>query len=761
MLRSYTLRSLVFATLALVCSLASAAHATEADSTTITIDAKTAGVTPFISQFTLTASDTSVIRSVQFSIQPKTGSVTRPLSGTYDRTYLLARGDLQTATGKIFLAVYGLYAGFNNTVTLTYAFNDGSTKSVTTTFATAGFDDPCDYDKPTVLQARTESALSYDFIMIKGSCDSNSPAVIDTDGALRWVGPGGFSTAHATFFDNAFYIAQDTSLYRMELDGSVSFLHDYSDIGVVSFHHNIDRGKVGLILDVNTAAHKESLNLEVDAAGNVVKMWDMVDIISQAMTAGGDDPSQFVVPSSEDWFHNNAVAYNRIDDSLVLSSRENFVICLDYKTLAIKWILGDTTKEWYLYPSLNQYALTLSPGSLPPIGQHAVSITYDEGVMVFDNGKDSDIQVPAGIMRDYASPRKWQIDLPTMTATEVWSYEMGQTLKCGICASVYEDQPLNYLIDYADVNGPGAPVQYTQFLGLDAAGEKVFYYQYPNLFCATAFNAIPIHLESTKFPTVGPQALNLSTRGRVGVGDNSLIGGLIIGGFSPKTVVLRGLGPSLSGAGVAGALANPVLQVFDATGTSIAVNDNWQTDAGAAQIEAEGLAPESSLEAATLLTLPPAAYTVVVTGRNATTGVGLVEAYDTSPNAGSRLANISTRGSVGVGDDVLISGFIVGDVASAAVVIRALGPTLPPGNVDEPLNDPTLTVFDANGALIAENDNWQEDNSAEDIAALGLAPAAAAESATALFLPAGAYSAIVAGANGGTGVGLVEVYHLD
>lgn len=737
------------------------ARATEADNTTITIDAHTPGVTPFISQLTLTASDPDVVQSVKFSIKAKAGSVTRPLSGTYDRSYLLARGDLQPNTGKIFFAVYGLYAGFSNIVTLTYSFTDNSTKSVTTTITTAAFDDPCGYDKPTVLQARTQSALSYDYIMIKGSCDSNSPAVIDTDGALRWVGPGGFSTAHATFYDNAFYIAQDTSLYRMDLDGSVTFLHDYSNIGVVSFHHNVDRGKVGLILDVNTAAHKESLNLEVDALGNVVKQWDMVDIISQAMTAGGDDPSQFVVPSSEDWFHNNSVTYNRIDDSLVLSSRENFVICLDYKTLAIKWILGDHTKEWYLYPSLNKYALTLPPGSLPPIGQHAVSITYDEGVMVFDNGKDSDIQVPAGIMRDYASPRKWQIDLAAMTATEVWNYEMGQSLRCGICASVYEDQPLNYLIDYADVNGPGAPVQYTQFLGLDRAGNKVFYYQYPDIFCATAFNAIPVHLESTKFPRVGPQALNLSTRGRVGVGDNELIGGLIIGGASPKTVVLRALGPSLSGAGVAGALADPVLQVFDGSGTSIASNDNWQTDPAAAQIADDGLAPTSALEAATSLTLAPAAYTVVVTGKNTTTGVGLVEAYDVSPSAGSRLANISTRGSVGTGDNVLISGFIVGDVASAAVVVRALGPSLPQGNVDEPLSDPKLTIFDANGSMIAENDNWQDDNSADDIAQLGLAPTKAAESATALFLPAGSYSAIVAGADGGTGVGLVEVYHLD
>lgn len=408
-------------------------QATEADDTTITIDSETEGATPFIHQLTLTATDPAVIKSIRFTVAPKAGSVTRPLSGNYAHDYLVTRGFLQG--DQIFLPVYGLYADFTNTVTLTYSFLDGSSKEASTTITTAAFDDPCGYDKPTVLQPRTTStALSYDYILIRGSCSEFSPAVIDTDGALRWVGPGGFMSAHVNFFDNAFYITDGTALYRMELDGAVTFLHDYADIGVVFVHHNIDRGKVGLIMDVNTAEHKESLNLEVDAAGNVVKMWDMVDIISDAMLAGGDDPADFVVPSSKDWFHNNATAYNRADDSIVISSRENFVICIDYETLAIKWILGDPTKKWHQFPSLAKYALDLAAGSLPPIGQHAVSITFDQNVMVFDNGKDSDIQIPIGAMRDYSSPRKYHIDLDTNTATEVWNYEMDQTVVSGICS---------------------------------------------------------------------------------------------------------------------------------------------------------------------------------------------------------------------------------------------------------------------------------------------------------------------------------------
>src|SRR5206468_4923168 len=157
-----------------------------------------------------------------------------------------------------------------------------------------------------------------------------------------------------------------------------------------------------LILDVDTADQLESVNIEVDAAGNLLKTWNLAQIISDAMIAGGDDPSQFVYPSPTDWFHNNAVAYNRADDSLIVSSRENFLICIDYNTGAIKWILGDPTKKWYQFPSLRQYALTLTSGSLPPIGQHAISVTFDQNILVFDNGQNSIFEVPPGTQRFYS-----------------------------------------------------------------------------------------------------------------------------------------------------------------------------------------------------------------------------------------------------------------------------------------------------------------------------------------------------------------------
>jgi arylsulfate sulfotransferase len=742
------------------------AGASQADDTTITITGNTAGATPFISKVTLEVSNTTVLKSIQFSIDPKPGSVTRSLSSTYANDYLVGRGFEHPP--EIILPVYGLYAGYGNTVRLTYRFFDGSSKQAVTSITTATFDDQgCGYNNPTKLLPRTNSTkLSYDYIFDRSACGDFSPVILDSDGALRWVSPLATESAlfaSSTFFDNAVYLTQGSQLFRVELDGAVGLLADYHDIGVINLHHNIDTGKTGLLIEPDTTSFFESTILEVNSSdGTVLKTFNMAAIISAAMIAGGDDPSQFVFPTPTDWFHNNGATYNRADDSVVISSRENFLICLDYNTTAIKWIQGDPTKKWHQFPSLRKFALTFAPGSLPQIGQHAPSITFDLGVMIHDNGQNSQFQNPPGVQREFASPRKYSLDLANNVATEVWNFEMNQSIHSPFCSSVYEDAPFNYLVDYAIVNGglPGVPT-FAQLLGLDADGAKIFYYQYPTMGCNTAYNSIPIHLESTKFPTVGPQALNLSTRGLVSTGDNVLIGGFIITGTNPKSVVLRALGPSLSSFGLSNVLTDPVLSVYNSSQTLIASNDNWQSDPNHFILEANGLAPASLLESATVQTLAPGAYTVIVTGADPTPGIGLVELYDLSPLSDSTLENISTRGSVGTGDDVLISGFIVGDVGSSTVIVRALGPSLASHGVSGVLSDPVLTIYDSTGAPIATNDNWQEDNvNAIDIQRNGLAPPNPSESALALHLPAGKYTAIVSGANGGTGIALAEVYTL-
>src|SRR5436190_11073376 len=190
----------------------------QADDTIIRIVGYTPGVTPFISNLHLTANDTSVLKSIQFKITPKPGSVTRPLSGTYGNRYLVDRGFENPQTGEIMFPVYGLYDGYKNTVHLTYGFMDGSSKQANFTITTATFHDPCGYKNPTVLQRRSNAALSYDYIMVKGGCSTFSPAIIDTDGALRWVGTTGFSSSVGIFFDNAAYLTHGPKLYRSDLD---------------------------------------------------------------------------------------------------------------------------------------------------------------------------------------------------------------------------------------------------------------------------------------------------------------------------------------------------------------------------------------------------------------------------------------------------------------------------------------------------------------------------------------------------------------
>ncbi len=247
---------------------------------------------------------------------------------------------------------------------------------------------------------------------------------------------------------------------------------------------------------------------------------------------------------------------------------------------------------------------------------------------------------------------------------------------------------------------------------------------------------------------------NISTRGLVETGDNVLIGGFIITGTQPKTVILRAIGPSLP---LAGAMADPALELHDSAGTLIASNDNWMDAPNKQAIIDSTIPPTNNLESAILMSLLPGSYTAIVSGVNNTTGVALVEAYDLDQTADSKLANISTRGLVGTGDNVLIGGFIVLGIDPQEVIVRAIGPSLP---VMGKLADPTLELYDSNGVLLASNDNWRDTQEAE-IIATGIPPTNDAESALVETLPPAAYTAIVSGKAGTTGVALVEVYALQ
>jgi hypothetical protein len=246
----------------------------------------------------------------------------------------------------------------------------------------------------------------------------------------------------------------------------------------------------------------------------------------------------------------------------------------------------------------------------------------------------------------------------------------------------------------------------------------------------------------------------------VQIGENVSIVGFIITGNAPKKVMVRGIGPSLTG--ITPVLADPVIELHGPDGSLITSNDNWKDNQQAA-IEESTIAPTNDLESTILVTLAPGGYTAIVSGKNETTGIGLVEMYDLDPESDSQLANISSRGFAQPGSDVMIGGFIFGNgTTSETVLIRALGPSLAASGITHFLADPLLQLFDSNGTLLISDDNWKDDpGQSAWLLAAGLPPPNDLEPAIITSLPPGAYTAIVAGRDDTSGVALIELYQTD
>ena len=263
--------------------------------------------------------------------------------------------------------------------------------------------------------------------------------------------------------------------------------------------------------------------------------------------------------------------------------------------------------------------------------------------------------------------------------------------------------------------------------------------------------------------TPAANLVNLSTRGFVGTGDSAMIGGFIIQGSQPATIILRAIAHSLRAVGISNPLNDPLIELHDSTGQIITTNDDWIDSADSTTIASYHLDPPNSRESAIIATLNPGSYTAVVRAfdnhNDDLTGSGLVELYDLHRSE-SRAGNISTRGQVLSGDDLLIGGFIIGGSVSKTLVVRALGPSLSNFGVANALTDPTLELRDASGNLRSSNDNWGSGPDAALIQAEGYAPTQPPESALQATLAPGNYTAIVRGVNA-TGIGLVEVYDLS
>lgn len=480
-----------------------AAHAV----TPVSIITQTSGPTPFIENVTASTVGRAPLAYAAFYISPKTGSYTRPIVAVYSASHLAAEGYLSSTS--VTVPVFGLYAGSTNNVVVAYVFglspsgvptSGFSTAYINTTISTAPYVDPCNrLNTPAVQQNRTATSnIGFDLFLLKNSCSSDFPAMVDTDGNVRWVSDAHVSTQSAILYNNSVFASDGGSgVNKITLDGIVTKLADYAAYNVTfTGHHNFDKGRNGIIIDVNTTTQTESTELEVDPnTGAVLQQWDMSQIISAAMIAGGDgaNVSQFVYPVGTDWFHNNSSTYNPADNTLIISSRENFVIDVDYDTPAdgvkkIHWILGDPTKHWAQFPSLAKFALIPTANTVIPIGQHALSIDHLGNLLLFDDGTGSSFQQPAGRTRTQSAGRSYAINTTSMTANEVVTYAP-QGEYSAFCGSFYEATPGNYLVDFTLANNE----QTTKLQGIGRAGNVVFDIQYPVAnFCGAGYNAVPI-----------------------------------------------------------------------------------------------------------------------------------------------------------------------------------------------------------------------------------------------------------------------------
>ncbi|MFQ2253790.1 aryl-sulfate sulfotransferase [Aeromonas sp. DNRA1] len=458
----------------------------------------------FISALDLIGLDTSKIKNISFNIKTKEGNHAKSVSATYDWHYLSNNSLYDTKSNRIQIPIFGLYSNYLNELTINIQFTDNSTYSFKKTIATAAYVDSIGIYDDVGISIKPSATPTYSYFYLKGS--KKSPIIMDIDGEVRWDADIIKISASSTFIDNSFLIgnSKNKKIDSINLYGRSSSLNIEGSVmgSDAYFHHNIDPGKQGILIELDGttdgALKIESFLSEIDSNGKVIKEWDLGKIFSEYMFQEGDDPSNFV-RDGVDWFHMNAATYDPADDTLVISSRENFVVKLDYTTGKLIWLLGDETKHWYSYPSLQKLALSLSSGQTP-IGQHAVSMTKDGKLMLFNNGRRSfnnPVGTPAGIDLATSQTAIFAIDNQNKTAQVAWSFDDG--IYSDICSSIYEDKLAaqgDFLINYAAADNRTRVV----IQGINKDKQKLFEFTYPSPTpCATSWNAIQIPLENIHF----------------------------------------------------------------------------------------------------------------------------------------------------------------------------------------------------------------------------------------------------------------------
>jgi len=468
---------------------------TEAARSHIVIDAPVEGATPFIALVTLHGSGTDEVQQLDYTIAALPGATAAPVSVSAGRSWLERIGRTTSGSTTMTLPVIGLPASSDNAVHLVLTFADGSTLAhdlVVTTGAWTTSDGV--HDQPSILVPHAAGAGSIDYFWLKNTL--GSPIVIDSDGRVRWVTNGVGGTFSSDFTGDGFIVggAQDLQIQRVELDGTSTLPATLAFPGGIDFSHNLQPGEAGELGEVDATIGGQtwlrSIALQFDpATGALLDTWNLGDILSNWMRAHGDDPTLFVRPDV-DWFHMNTVIADPSDHTIIVSSRENFVLKFDPVSGDIRWILGDPTKYWHTFASLRAKALAIvGAGSLVPIGQHDVNFAPDGHLMFFNDGANSFNQPagqPAGAKRSYSAVSSYVIDEAGGTATEAWHIDDGQAIFSRLCGSARQAADGSVLADFPDVDDG----THARVVAFDAAHRVAFDFQYANPSgCDTGWNA--------------------------------------------------------------------------------------------------------------------------------------------------------------------------------------------------------------------------------------------------------------------------------
>jgi hypothetical protein len=409
---------------------------------------------PFAQTATVRTGNVDNIDSVSFTVHTKPGNTSKDVNVTYMLGYLKHSGYVHADYQTIDVPVFGLYADYLNVVDIIVTRKDGSSTTTTLNAQTSAFTSTYALSGITINKKYENPSLS--FLLIESN--PASPIIMDIDGEVRWQAEVADKVLQPVYFDSSGFLAGDTSgrsLLRIDFNGQVKETHELSDESYSAMKHNIEPGKQGMLVSVafkNGDAYKpESYLIEMKPTGEIVNAWDFDGIVGSQIAGKGEIPTQ-LVQNGADWFHINSSVYSGYDDSIIVSSRENFVIKIDYQTGAIKWLLGNQLKPWYTDFPLSLRPLALTVIGDPPIGQHALSLVGDGNhLLLFNNGYGSELTaIPdPNDNRTYSKASLYEIDETQMTATEIWSFDAGRTLYSSICGSVYKTRSGDYLIDFA------------------------------------------------------------------------------------------------------------------------------------------------------------------------------------------------------------------------------------------------------------------------------------------------------------------------